>query len=62
MTSHIQILYYYYDHKVGAVGVLYPQGRIVKLFLPFVRCHLGQYLSCFIKCVGAKCTKRCYRV
>jgi hypothetical protein len=22
----------------------------------------GQYLSCFIKCVGAKCTKRCCRV
>ena len=22
----------------------------------------GQYLSCLIKCVGAKCTKRCYRV
>ena len=22
----------------------------------------GQYLSCLIKCVGAKCTKRCYGV
>ena len=22
----------------------------------------GQYLSCFVRCVGAKCTKRCCRV
>ena len=30
--------------------------------LLFYLTGVGQYLSCFIKCVGAKCTKRCYRV
>ena len=34
----------------------------VGLQLLFYLTGVGQYLSCFIKCVGAKCTKRCYRV
>lgn len=50
LTSRPRMLYYYRDHKVGVVGVLCPflrKGRSVSL-LP-------------IKCVGAKCTKRCCR-
>ena len=34
----------------------------VGLQLLFYLSGVGQYLSCFIKCVGAKCTKRCCRV
>ena len=91
------MLYYDIDHKVGAVGVLYPRvvkrhwfcrwrqrhkpgltkqmfGADFRIFGPLLvnsqRTHrsfvlsdwAGQYLSCFIKCVGAKCTKRCCRV
>lgn len=116
LTNLTAVVYYYYDHKVGVVGVLCPHVKNeISLFLTqrhnpvkqnkcsvgifaggplllrrngqcqqvgerqaslkktfdafskFFRIFVlfdwgGQYLSSLIKCVGAKCTKRCCRV
>ena len=116
LTNLTAVVYYYYDHKVGVVGVLCPhvkneislfltkrhnpvkqnkcsveifaggplllrrngqcqqvgerQASLKKTFDAFSKLFRifvlfdwgGQYLSSLIKCVGAKCTKRCCRV
>ena len=115
MTNLTYVVYYYYDHKVGVVGVLCPRvkiglsdslgkeaqpGQAKQMFggglrrrsvapvvatdkanelasrallsnafrqTCFYRIFVlldwgGQYLSSLIKCVGAKCTRRCCRV
>ena len=50
-----------------SASVAKAKGRLANLSFSFIRLLFypigsGQYLSCLIKCVGAKCTKRCYRV